>query len=130
MDRERRRSSRVPALRGSRGQLRSTVDVDILDLSSDGLRLELSTSLRPGAVYDLKADLGGYPLAVQVRITRCNAGGFRDDGKGGRFLLFRAGAEILWTDVQPKKLLEQHLERAKERGDRPASSPGILRYRG
>jgi hypothetical protein len=123
---ERRNGVRSPAAAGSRGRLRSTVEVEILDISPGGLRLELAASLRPGAVYDLLADLPGHHLAAQVRVTRCAAGGFRDDGKGGRFLLYRAGAEFLWSLDEPRVALERFLQ---ESGKRPAGSsdPGILR---
>jgi hypothetical protein len=129
MEQERRKAARSAAVPGSRGRLRSTVEVDIVDLSSDGLRLELSTSLRPGAVYDFKADLSGYRLSEQVRITRCSAGGFRDDGKGGRLLLYRAGGEFLWTGAEPRLALDRFLEQAKK-GRTRLSDSGILRIRG
>lgn len=125
MDRDRRRAPRLPAARGSRGQIKSTVNVDVLDVSSLGARLELSTSLRPGSVYELKADIGGYVLAIQVRITRCSAGGYRDDGRGGRLLLYRAGAEFLWPDLEAPEEFAAFLERSRDA--RPPSSPGVLR---
>lgn len=125
VDRERRRAARLPAARGSRGQIRSTVNVDVLDVSALGVRLELSTSLRPGSVYELKVDIGGYVLATQVKITRCSAGGYRDDGRGGRLLLYRAGAEFLWRDGEATEAFAAFLERSRE--TRPPSSPGVLR---
>lgn len=128
MVQERRKAIRSPAKAGSRGRLRSTMEVDIVDLSSDGLRLELATSLRPGAIYDLTADLSGHHLAEQIRITRCSAGGYREDGKGGRLLLFKAGAEFLWTGAESRLAFERFLGRAQERRNRPSDS-GILRLR-
>ena len=98
------------------------------DISPGGLRLELAASLRPGAVYDLLADLPGHHLAAQVRVTRCAAGGFRDDGKGGRFLLYRAGAEFLWSLDEPRVALERFLQETGNRRDGTSDS-GILRLR-
>jgi hypothetical protein len=129
MEQERRKATRSPAKAGSHGRLRSIVEVDIVDLSSDGLRLELATSLRPGAIYGLKADLSGHHLAEQIRITRCSAGGYKEDGRGGRHLLFKAGAEFLWTGAEPKLAFERFLARAQERRNRLSNS-GILRLRG
>ena len=97
MAEERRKAVRSRAATGSRGRLRSTVEVEIVDLSADGLRFELAAALRPGAIYDLQADLPGHSLAARIRVTRCAAGGFRDDGKGGRCLVYRAGAEFVWS---------------------------------
>ena len=128
MEKEKRRAARTPAMAGSRGQLHSTVEVDLVDLSPDGLRFELATSLRPGAVYDLTADLSGNRLAVQVRITRCSAGGYRVDGRGERLLLFKAGALFLWAAAEPRLAFEKYLGEAHERRDR-RSDPWILRLR-
>ena len=116
---------RQQAAPGSRGQIRATVSVEVLDVSPTGLRLELSTPLRPGSVYDLKVDLGGFVLGSPVRITRCSAGGYRDDGRGGRLLLFRAGAEILWPDPSSADDLARFLgQQGRKRVD---SSVGTLR---
>jgi len=124
-ERDRRRAPRQVAAPGSRGQIRATVDVDVLDVSPTGLRLELATPLRPGSVYDIKVDLGGFVLASRVRITRCAAGSYRDDGRGGRLLLFRAGAEILWSDPSSADELGHFLKQKGAR--RQDSSVGILR---
>ena len=121
---ERRRSPRRTAAPGSRGQIRVTVGVEVLDVSPTGLRLELSTPVRPGSVYDLKVDLGGFLLSAPVRITRCAAGGYRDDGKGGRLLLFRAGAEIVWPHPSGAEDLARFLERQGSK--RTDSSVGVL----
>ena len=124
---DRRRAPRLPAARGSCGHIRSTVQVEIVDVSALGMKLELATSLRPGSVYDMKADLGGFLLVAQVRITRCAGGGYRYEGRGGRLLLFRAGGEILWSDDKARRGFEAYLERSRDA--RPPSSPGILRPR-
>ncbi len=126
MQQERRKTRRSPATAGTSGRLRSTLEASILDLSADGLRLQLSASLRPNAVYDFQADLSGHRVAVQIRITRCSAGGFRDDGRGGRCLLYNAGAEFLWTGAEPRLALEKFLEQKKS----PLSDTGILRLSG
>jgi hypothetical protein len=100
---DKRRAQRVPLVKGTRGQLKSTVPIEILNLSETGVLIELSATLRPGSTYDLNALLGGVPFAGLVRITRCRAGGFASDGKGGRLLLFRAGGEFVGL---PEKQIE------------------------
>jgi hypothetical protein len=98
-----RRAERIPLEKGTRGQLKSTLPVEILNLSETGLLLELASTLRPGSTYDITATLDGSPFAGLVRITRCRAGGFSPDGKGGRLLMFRAGGEFVGL---PEKEME------------------------
>jgi hypothetical protein len=95
VDHEKRRSPRVLQAKGTRGQLKSTVPIEILDLSETGLLFELSSTLRPGSTYDLHATFGGVPFSGLVRVTRCRAGGFTPDGAGGHLLLFRAGGQFV-----------------------------------
>jgi hypothetical protein len=95
VEKEKRHSPRTPLAKGTRGQLKSTVPIEILNLSETGLLFELASTLRPGSTYDLSAIFGGVPFTGLVRITRCHAGGFAPDGKGGRLLLFRAGGEFV-----------------------------------
>jgi hypothetical protein len=92
---EKRRTPRTLLAKGTRGQLKSTVATEILNLSETGLLLELPSTLRPGSTYDLSAIFGGVPFTGLVRITRCRAGGFAADDKGGRLLLYRAGGEFV-----------------------------------
>ncbi len=89
---ERRKSRRVIADAASRGRLKTSIPVTILNLSMDGLLMELKAPLRPGMTYDLSVTFPASPVSAMVRITRCRAGGTVEDGRGGRCLLFRAGA--------------------------------------
>lgn len=100
---DKRRAERVPLAKGTRAQLKSTVPVEILNLSETGVLLELASTLRPGSTYDISALFSGVPFAGLVRITRCRAGGFAPDGKGGRLLMFRAGGEFVGL---PEKQIE------------------------
>ena len=95
MENEKRRTPRTVLAKGTRGQLKSTLVIEILNLSEMGLLLELASTLRPGSTYDLSAVFGGVPFTGLVRITRCRAGGFAADDEGGRLLLFRAGGEFV-----------------------------------
>jgi len=95
VEKEKRRSPRTVLAKGTRGQLKSTLVIEILNLSEMGLLLELGSTLRPGSTYDLSAVFGGVPFTGLVRITRCCAGGFASDDRGGRVLLFRAGGEFV-----------------------------------
>lgn len=92
---DKRRSPRVAIESGGHGRLKATVPVQIMDVSDHGMQLELAAALRPGSTYELRAQLKGIEVNALVRITRCRAGGYVPDGKGGRLLLFRAGAEFV-----------------------------------
>jgi hypothetical protein len=94
VEKEKRRTPRT-SLAGTRGHLKSTLAIEILNLSEMGLLVELAATLRPGSTYDLSAIFGGVPFTGLVRITRCRAGGFASDDEGGRHLLFRAGGEFV-----------------------------------
>ena len=110
---EKRRSPRVHAEKGSRGQLKATIPVTILNASTIGVAIELSAPLRPGSTYDLSATLLGVPVNVLVRITRCRAGGFIPDGKGGRLLQFRAGAEFVGLTRQQLDAVKGAVEKGE-----------------
>ena len=95
MDNDKRRAPRTSVAKGTRGQLKSTIAVEILNLSEAGLLLEVASTLRPGSTYDLNAIFGGVPFSGLVRVTRCRAGGFAADDQGGRLLIYRAGGEFV-----------------------------------
>lgn len=91
---ERRRSPRVRAPEGAEGLIRSTLQVQVEDVSKDGVRFRLSGPVRPGSTYAFHASLEGLDLAAPIRITRCKA---IPPAKGaGRGLVYEAGAEFVW----------------------------------
>src|SRR5512141_3129696 len=104
---EKRRSPRVKSEKIVSGRLKLTVPVMIRDVSALGMRLELASALRPGSLYDLRADLNGTMLTTQVRITRCSAGGFSTDASGARVLQYNAGAEFVQLPAEQRQLLDQ-----------------------
>jgi len=91
---ERRRSPRVRAPEGAEGLIRSTLQVQVEDVSKDGVRFRLSGPIRPGSTYAFHASLEGLDLAAPIRITRCKA---IPPAKGaGRGIVYEAGAEFVW----------------------------------
>jgi len=107
---ERRRSPRVRAPEGAEGVIRSTIQVHVEDLSRTGVRFRLTGSVRPGSTYAFHADLGGFDLAVSIRITRCKAGASSGPG-GGSGLVYQAGAEFLWESPEKEETLAAWLAR-------------------
>ena len=120
---ERRRSQRVLTDATSRGQLKATIPVTILNLSVHGLLFELKAPLRPGMTYELEAHFPGTSVTAPVRIARCRAGGYTPDGRGGRCLLFHAGAEFAGLSAAQRASVLVVVEK----GMPPSSgSPGVL----
>lgn len=92
---DKRKAPRLALSKGTKGQIKSTVAVDLVNLSATGVLMELPTSLRPGSTCDLTATLAGINLTVLIRVTRCKAGGFVADDKGDRVLVYQAGGEFV-----------------------------------
>jgi hypothetical protein len=107
---DRRRSPRVMADETSRGQLKATIPVTIRNLSAEGLLMELRSPLRPGMTYDLEAQFPRTAFASVVRVTRCRTAGYTEDGRGGRCLLFYAGAEFVGLSPAQCQIVARVLE--------------------
>ncbi|MBK9373297.1 MAG: PilZ domain-containing protein [Holophagales bacterium] len=108
---ERRRSPRVRAPEGAEGVIRSTIQVQVEDLSRTGARFQLTGAVRPGSTYAFHADLGGFDLSVSIRITRCKAGPVPKAGGTGQVLVYQAGAEFLWERPGDEERLATWLDR-------------------
>lgn len=108
---DKRRAPRLALAKGTKAQIRSTVPVDLVNLSATGLLMELPTALRPGSTCDVTATLAGIPFVALVRVTRCRAGSFATDETGGRTLVYQAGGEFV--ALSPEQML--NLSRAIER---------------
>jgi hypothetical protein len=116
VDNDKRRTPRFPVAKGTRGQLKSTIPVEILNLSETGLLFEVASTLRPGSTYDLSAILGGISFTGLVRVTRCSAGGFAADALGGRLLIYRAGGEFVGLSEEQTSGLRLALSRRSASG--------------
>lgn len=108
---EKRRSPRVRAPEGAEGVIRSTIQVQVEDLSRTGARFQLTGVVRPGSTYAFHADLGGFDLSVQIRITRCKAGPVPKASGIGQVLGYQAGAEFLWERPGDEERLAAWLDR-------------------
>ncbi|HEX7615178.1 MAG TPA: hypothetical protein VF554_07855 [Thermoanaerobaculia bacterium] len=111
VDNEKRRTPRTSVAKGTRGQLKSTIPVQILNLSETGLLFEVASTLRPGSTYDLSAIFAGISFSGLVRVTRCRAGGFAADAEGGRLLIYRAGGEFVGLSEQQTSSLRLALSK-------------------
>jgi hypothetical protein len=108
---ERRRSPRVRAPEGAGGIIRSTIQVQVDDLSRTGVRFEVSGPVRPGSIYAFHAGFDGFDLVVPIRVTRCKAAPVaKADGRGAA-LVYQAGAEFLWGHPQDEERFAEWLDR-------------------
>ena len=113
MDNDKRRAPRISVGKGSRGQLKSTISVAILNVSETGILFEVSSTLRPGSTYDLNATIAGLSFSALVRVTRCRAGGFAADDRGGRSLVYQAGGEFVGLSEEQTLALRIALSNTK-----------------
>lgn len=104
-----------------KGHLKATIPVTVVNLSVHGVLLELKAPLRPGMTYELSAFVPEQTLRAVVRVTRCRAGGYAEDGRGGRCLLFRAGAEFASLTPAQGDSIRSAVDRSLGAG-----APGVL----
>ena len=108
---EKRRAPRIRLSKGTKAQIRSTVPVDLLDLSATGLLMEVPLALRPGSTCDVSANLAGASFSALVRITRCRAGGYAADATGSRVLVYQAGGEFVGLSEPQLAALSQAISK-------------------
>ena len=101
----------MPLAKGTRAQIKSTLPVDLVNLSATGVLMEMPSALRPGSTCDLTATLAGIPFVALVRVTRCRAGGFAADDKGARVLVYQAGGEFVGLGPDQKLNLSRAIEK-------------------
>lgn len=109
METERRRSPRVRAPEGAEGIVRSTIQVQVEDVSRGGVRFRLSGPVRPGSTYAFHASLEGLDLAAPIRITRCKA--IPPTKGAGRGIVYEAGAEFAWEKPADEERVVKWLAR-------------------
>jgi len=68
---ERRRSVRI-ALDGQVARILSNVDVQVLDISVDGVLLQTHQPVEPGSRGCLRLNLWGTPFSADVEVRRVN----------------------------------------------------------
>ena len=108
---DKRREPRLPLAKGTKDQIKSTVPVELVNVSATGVLMDLPSALRPGSTCDLTAQLAGIPFAALVRVTRCRAGGFVEDDKGGRVLVYQAGGEFVGLSEDQMLNLSRAIEK-------------------
>ncbi|HPC82225.1 MAG TPA: PilZ domain-containing protein [Thermoanaerobaculaceae bacterium] len=99
---ERRAVPRVEVPQPVPAKVKAALPARVLDISSHGAQLEVTTSLRPLTSCDLRIALPDGEVTIRSVVRRCKAWGFGLDEKEQRVLLYRAGVEF--SDVPPEVL--------------------------
>lgn len=99
---ERRAVPRVEVPQPVSAKVKAALPARVLDISSHGAQLEVTTSLRPLTSCDLRISLPDGEVTIRSVVRRCKAWGFGLDEKEQRVLLYRAGVEF--SEVPPEVL--------------------------
>lgn len=102
---ERRRAPRVRLLRPIGAKVRTYSPARVLDISRDGLLLQLDHPLSPGDHHELHIQLDGEDLVVKAVVRRCWLQGSGRDDQGERIRHYRAGIQF----DHPQPGLIEHL---------------------
>jgi hypothetical protein len=97
---ERRRSVRVPVT--GTALVPDSVDVQVLDISTAGVFLQMSHRVEPGTRGSLRLNLWGTPFLADVEVRRVDqfAGGDRGTS-------YRVGAVFVTILPESRQLIEQ-----------------------
>lgn len=99
---ERRTSPRVTPRQPTKAKIKAAIPARVVDVSSNGMQLELETALRVGASCDVRVVAGGTERSLRASVRRCRAWGFALDDSDRRVLLYRAGIEF--EEISPECL--------------------------
>ena len=83
---------------------RSWVPARVIDISEGGVQLESEVPLRPGLTFDLGMMVEGRRLVAQVAVRRARAE-LAVDGRGGKRMLYRAGAMFTVIDEADRRAI-------------------------
>jgi hypothetical protein len=108
----RRRHSRLTFQEPLRDQVTASHNVQILDLSLGGARIEHTIILRPGTTCHLRLPIKSQRVTVLCQVVWSRAVGYTDGGGDthGRGLLFQTGLEFSKMAPETQKLLTAYLE--------------------
>jgi hypothetical protein len=91
-------------------QITATHDVQILDVSLAGSRVEHGMILRPGSTCHLRLPLGNNAITVLCHVIWSRAVGRAEAGRGKTGLLFHSGLEFAGMSPDARALLIAFLE--------------------
>lgn len=92
---ERRTAPRVEPPKPLSARVKTSLVARVVDMSTKGVQLELTTSLRPEVPCDLRFQLEDGEIIVHGVVRRCRAWGFGLNEKDQKVLMYRAGVEFV-----------------------------------
>ncbi len=105
-----RRYARLTFTEPVSDQITATQDVQILDLSMAGARVENGMILRPGSTCHLRVPLGHNSITVLCHVVWSRAVSRAEAGHGKTGLLFHTGLEFAGMSPDARALLNAFLE--------------------
>ena len=109
-ERRNRRHARLTFKEAVNEQITALHDVDILDLSLGGARIEHTTVLRPGATCRLRVPLKNRSVTVLCHVVWSRAVGRAEGTRGDTGLLFHSGLEFGTMTPDVKAFLAAYLD--------------------
>jgi len=91
---ERRSSPRITPQRPVAAKVKASIPARVLDISAQGMQIELDTSLCPNVTCELRIILDDGDVNLRATVRRCRAWGFGLGDKDQRVLVYRAGIEF------------------------------------
>ncbi|MEW5765397.1 MAG: PilZ domain-containing protein [Acidobacteriota bacterium] len=91
---ERRTAPRLPIAGRLVAKVKAYLAARVVDISANGIQVELSHSMQPKTACDLRFPKGEGEVLLRAEVRRCRVWGMGDDEKGHRVLLYRAGLEF------------------------------------
>jgi hypothetical protein len=107
---ERRSEPRIELAEPLAAKVKASVPARVMDLSVNGVQLEIAQSLRPNVSCELRVKLDGSEIGVRALVRRCRAIGFGFNELQQRVLLYRAGLEFQDVSVEIQERLVTALE--------------------
>ncbi len=99
---DRRAVPRIVPMRPLDARVLTSQTARILDISSRGAQIEVTTSLQPSGPCDLRIRFADGEFAAHATVRRCRAAGFGVDQNNRQVVLYRAGIEF--DEVDPECL--------------------------
>lgn len=103
---DRRRHPRVTPDEEVYGKVKATVPARVVDISPEGLQVEVSSGLRPNVECDVSLPVDDGAIQVRARVLRCRAATMRS-GADSSELLFRAGLAFVGLSAADQETLRQ-----------------------
>lgn len=133
---DRRRNPRVAPPQETIATVKATVPAKILDLSVQGMQVEVASTLRPGVDCNVSVPVPTGNLKLRARVERCRAQSFTsvENSEGG--MLYCAGLSFIKPSAEDLEALEDAIVEfslsevpAVGKGDNGANTAGPIKIR-